>query len=236
MTFYYDPAGLPPGFTETNLVIAYYNESTKSWVMLDNFTINTETNTITAKISHFTMFAILAITKPATFATSDLTVTPAEVNSGDKVTVTVNVKNSGDLSGTYKLALKVNGNTVETKEVTLAAGATQAATFTTSATVAGTYSVSIDNLTGKFTVKAAPVPTPTPTPTPTPAPTPIPTPTPAPTPTPTPAPVPKPAPTPTPVPIPSPAPINWTLLAIITGATVIIVGAVVWFLSFRRRY
>ncbi len=231
MRFTYDPAGLPAGFAETNLVIAYYNESTHSWVTLSDFTIDPVTNTITAKIDHFTDFSVLAIPKPAAFTTSGLSVTPAEVNSGDKVTISVTVKNTGDVSGTYKVTLKVNGATVESKDVTVAGNATQAVTFTTSQAMAGTYNVTIDSLTGTFAVKAAPAPTPTPTPTPTPAPTPMPTPVPTPKPTPTPAPTP---PT-TPVPPPAPA-VDWGLIAIIAAATIVVVGAVVWYLSFRRRY
>jgi transcriptional regulator with XRE-family HTH domain len=231
MTFTYDPAGLPAGFAETNLTIAYYNESTHSWVTLSDITIDPVTNTITAKIDHFTDFAVLAVQKPAAFTTSGLSITPAEVNSGDKVTISVTVKNTGDVSGTYKVTLKVNGATVESKDVTVAGNATQAVTFTTSQAMAGTYNVTIDSLTGTFAVKAAPAPTPTPTPTPTPAPTPTPTPVPTPKPTPTPAPTP---PT-TPVPPPAPA-VDWGLIAIIAAATIVVVGAVVWYLSFRRRY
>jgi len=173
---------------------------------------------------------VLAVQKPAAFTTSGLSITPAEVNSGDKVTISVTVKNTGDVSGTYKVTLKVNGATVESKDVTVAGNATQAVTFTTSQAMAGTYNVTIDSLTGTFAVKAAPAPTPTPTPTPTPAPTPTPT------PVPTPKPTPAPAPTPLPPPAPAPAPVNWWLIAGIAAATIVVVGAVVWYLSFRRRY
>ncbi len=50
----------------------------------------------------------------------------------------------------------------------LAVGASQPVAFTTSRDVVGTYSVSLDSLSGTFIVKAPPTPTPTPTPVPAP--------------------------------------------------------------------
>ena len=46
----------------------------------------------------------------------------------------------------------------ETREVTVAAGASETVTFTTSEDKAGTYAVDVNGLTGSFTVKEAAVP------------------------------------------------------------------------------
>jgi len=228
----YDETLLPKGFAEKNLVIASWDKGKSQWVELES-AIDPDANTITAKVSHFTAFTILAHTRPAAFTTSDLTIISAEVNIGEKVTITVSVKNTGDLTGTYKVTLKVNDEVVESKEVSLIGGASQRVTFTTSKTTAGTYNVSVDGQAGKFVVKPPPAPPPPPTPTPTPAPPPTPTPTPVPKP-----PVPTPTPAP-PVPPPAPAPppgVNWGLIAGIAVATMIVVGLVLWLLAFRRRY
>ena len=91
---------------------------------------------------------------PATFITSDLSVTPAEVNIGEAVTISVLVANTGDLSGTYQVALMINNAVIATKEVTLTGGAKQQVTFTTTRDAAGRYSVTIDRLSGAFVVKA----------------------------------------------------------------------------------
>ena len=228
----YDESLLPKGFAEKNLVIASWDKGKSQWVELES-AIDPDANTITAKVSHFTAFTILAHTRPAAFTTSDLTIISAEVNIGEKVTITVSVKNTGDLTGTYKVTLKVNDEVVESKEVSLIGGASQRVSFTTSKTTAGTYNVSVDGQAGKFVVKPPPAPPPPPTPTPTPAPPPTPTPTPVPKP-----PVPTPTPAP-PVPPPAPAPppgVNWGLIAGIAVATMIVVGLVLWLLAFRRRY
>ncbi|MFC1939781.1 Ig-like domain-containing protein [Chloroflexota bacterium] len=96
---------------------------------------------------------------PATFAVSGLSVSPTQVDIGATVTVSVTVTNTGDASGNYIVTLKVNNADVETKTGTLAGGKSQQVTFTTSKNTAGTYSVDVNGLAGKFTVKAAP-PTP----------------------------------------------------------------------------
>ncbi len=52
ITIKYDPASIPAGVNEKDLVIAYYNNATGKWIELP-CTVNTETNTITASVSHF---------------------------------------------------------------------------------------------------------------------------------------------------------------------------------------
>jgi len=89
---------------------------------------------------------------PAAFAASNLTVTPAEAAIGEEVTISVTVTNTGDLSGSYAIALKIDADVVETKEITLDSGASGTATFTTTRDAPGTYSVTIDGLTGTFEV------------------------------------------------------------------------------------
>lgn len=53
----YDEASLPPDAIEEELAIAYWTGS--EWALLES-TVNTDANTLTAKISHFTVFAVLA--------------------------------------------------------------------------------------------------------------------------------------------------------------------------------
>ncbi len=93
---------------------------------------------------------------PARFVLSERTITPAEINIGEKVTISLKVTNTGDLSGSYKVSLKIDDAVVETKDVTLAGKASQTISFTVTKDVAGTYTVGIDGLSGTFKVKAAP--------------------------------------------------------------------------------
>ena len=100
--------------------------------------------------------------QPATFDVRLLDITPAEVNIGETVTISVVVYNTGDASGSYVVTLKVDNVAVDTKEVTLAGGAGQKVTFTTSQDVAKTYSVDVYGLSGSFVVKAPAPPAPPP--------------------------------------------------------------------------
>jgi hypothetical protein len=94
---------------------------------------------------------------PATFTTDRPTVSAAEVTAGTPVTVTVNVTNTGSLAGPFDVIMTVTDNNrnvvdTQTQTVTLNGQATQAVTFTTTESVAGTYIVSINTRNVTFTV------------------------------------------------------------------------------------
>ena len=63
LTLKYDPATLPSGVTESNLYIAFWTGS--AWSELTS-TVNTQNKTVTAPVSHFTVFAILGRTGTTT--------------------------------------------------------------------------------------------------------------------------------------------------------------------------
>jgi hypothetical protein len=67
ITLKYDDGNLPAGVAEEDLVIAIYDESAGTWVVLPS-TVDTVNNVITAEVSHFTYFAVYA-TAPAPTAT-----------------------------------------------------------------------------------------------------------------------------------------------------------------------
>jgi PGF-pre-PGF domain-containing protein len=109
----------------------------------------------------FDSFSVTEVIEaPAAFTASNLTITPAEVDIGEEVTISVLVTNTGDLSGSYEVILKIDGVAVATKAVTLAGGASETITFTTAQDIAGTYSVTVDGLSGTFGVKAVVPPKP----------------------------------------------------------------------------
>jgi len=85
----------------------------------------------------------------AAFATSNLSISPSEVDIGETVTISVLVRNTGDASGSYQVTLKIDGKVEATREVTLDAGA-------------ATYSVDINGLTGSFNVREKPTLAPSP--------------------------------------------------------------------------
>jgi hypothetical protein len=90
--------------------------------------------------------------EPAEFVLSNLSASPAEVGVGETVAITVLVSNTGDLEGTYQLVLEIAGEIVSTRAVTVAGGASQEVTFTTSESAAGGYLVSIGEESTSFTV------------------------------------------------------------------------------------
>jgi hypothetical protein len=216
LTFTYNQNDVPKGADEKDLTICYYDEGAGTWGPLEDTTIDSQRNIISAPISHFTGFAVIASTRPAAFTASDLSITPAEVGIAEEVNISATVSNAGDLAGTQEVTLKVNGEAVSTKSVTVDGRTSEKVIFISIQGKAGTYAVDVNGLSGTFTVKSPPpiaIPAP---PTPAPAPTPAPTPTPA---------LPAPAP-----PTPAPAPeANVWLLVIIAAATIIVVGGVIWF-------
>jgi hypothetical protein len=228
LEYTYDPANIPEGVAEKDLVVAWYNAETGEWVELD-CVVDTENHTITASVPHFTTFAIIGKSKPAAFTLSSLVVSPAEVAPGEKVNISMSLANTGGREGSYTVVLKINDLKEAEKTVTIAAGSSQTASFSVAKEEAGSYNVAVDGLSGSFTVVAPPVPAP-PAEEPTPAP-PAEEPTPAPpAEEPTPAP---PAEEPAPAPVPSVTPINWPLIGGIIGG-VIVVGLLVFFLIRRR--
>jgi hypothetical protein len=219
ITWNYDPEDLPENM---DLVIAYYDEDDGEWVYLPVERIN---NTLTASVSHFTSFALIAVPKPAAFTLSSLAVSPTEVAPGEKVNISVSVANTGGTEGSYKVVLEINGVKEAEKSVTVAAGSIQAISFSVAKEKAGSYNVVVDGLSSSFTVVVPPVP---------PKPPPVPKP-----PAPTPAPPKPPPPTPpapevtAPVVPPPPEGINWPMVGGIIAAA-IVVGLIIFFLVRRR--
>ncbi len=173
LTRSYDPNDIPEGVAEEDLVLAWYDEAADRWVELDCI-VDTSNNTITAPIEHFTTFAIIGMATSApgsepevpvaVFRISELDISPAEVDIGDTVTISAQVANTGDLEGTYQATLKIDDEVIETKEVTLAGGASQTVSFTTSVNTAGSYRLNVDDLSGTFVVREADPPPPPPLP------------------------------------------------------------------------
>jgi len=115
-------------------------------------------------------FTTLGKAPAAAFTVSQLSISPAEVDIAETVTISAVVTNTGTAAGSYEVTLKIKGVVEATKEVTLKAGASEEVTFTTAKDVAGSYSVDVNGLSGSFTVKEKPAPPPPPPPPPPPKP------------------------------------------------------------------
>ena len=161
ITWSYNPDTLPEGVTEENLVLAYYDEAAGEWVELPSI-VDTVNHTITASVSHFTTFAIIARAapppEPATFSLSNLSIQPAEVQSEEAVTITVLVVNTGGMEGSHTVELEIEGVEEAEKNITVAAGDSRSVSFSVSREDAGSYSVVVGELSGSFTIAALPAP------------------------------------------------------------------------------
>jgi hypothetical protein len=99
---------------------------------------------------------IVVGSKPATFKFSNLAVDPSEVYPGEAVQIALNTTNVGDIEGNQTINLEINNATKDTKNITLAAGASAIVEFTYIETVVGNYSVKVCDLVGAFIIKPAP--------------------------------------------------------------------------------
>jgi len=155
LTLKYDEASLPAGVQESNLYIAYWDGS--QWTALAS-TLHDQANIVTAQVAHFSTFAILGTvgqTKPpksASFTVSDLSVMPASVAPGQKVTITATVNNTGESQGSYLVVLKLNGVEEASLEVTLGPAKSTNVTFKTSEVTPGSHTVIVGEKTAGFTV------------------------------------------------------------------------------------
>ena len=91
----------------------------------------------------------------AEFEVSNLTFSPSEVEAGEPVIISAMVKNVGDLEGTYTVELKIDGEIQETKDVTLAGGATETVSFMVTRDASGTYTIGVNGLQRAITVSPA---------------------------------------------------------------------------------
>ncbi len=98
-----------------------------------------------------------APTPSTAFTISNLSISPTEINTGERITISILATNNGDLDGNYKVIFKIDNITVETVDVPLASGDIKQVDFAAKTDYApGTYSVNVNGLSGTFTVKAVP--------------------------------------------------------------------------------
>lgn len=93
---------------------------------------------------------------PAAFETSNLAVTPATIRAGEDVTVTVDIENVGEESGSTTVSVELDGAEVDSELVTLDGGASTTVSFTVTSETEGAHTVEVDGESASFTVEAAP--------------------------------------------------------------------------------
>jgi|GEM_PF-5944049 len=107
VSFKYDPAKLPAGTSENNLTLAFWNGS--AWETLPGSKVDTTAKTVTAQVTHFTVFGIMA-QQPAPIAQPEPLVSAidaADQTGTDRVTI---AKAVIDKDGWVQLHAAVAGN------------------------------------------------------------------------------------------------------------------------------
>ena len=149
----YDQAQLPENVAEKNLIIAIWDNQLEEWVRLDS-NVDPANNIITAEVTRFSLYSILAYTRPASFDMSDLSISPQEAASGAKVTISTVVTNTGDLTGIYQLELKINGEVYYVRSARLDGGNSVTESFPVYWDTPGIHTVDIAGLSETFTIEA----------------------------------------------------------------------------------
>jgi len=86
------------------------------------------------------------------FVVSNMSISPTQVEPGQAVTISVEVRNDGNADGSYTLNLTINGELQDSREIVLAPGETRTLTYKVSRSEAGDYNVTLDGQSGTFTV------------------------------------------------------------------------------------
>jgi len=102
------------------------------------------------------LFAVLAspnlIGADAVFEVTDLVISPSQINKGESANISFMVTNTGNITGSYSLDLKINGVVEATETVELGAGENKRLTFTITKDTPGEYSVEVGDLKGSLKV------------------------------------------------------------------------------------
>jgi len=84
--------------------------------------------------------------KSAKFETSNLVITPAQVVVGGEAIAEMEVANTGDAEGSYRISVKVDDEELYAKTLALAAGASETQSFTLTMHEVGTHLIEIGGL------------------------------------------------------------------------------------------
>ncbi|MDP2920735.1 MAG: DUF4340 domain-containing protein [Dehalococcoidia bacterium] len=90
---------------------------------------------------------------PPKFVNEKLTVVPEEAGTGQTVTISAEMVNTGALTGKYDVKLKVNGAVEGTESIELGRDQRQTVVFTIKKDVPGVYSLSVEGQTAKLVIR-----------------------------------------------------------------------------------
>ena len=141
----------PTGVSEKNLVIGMYDWTNKRWQLIPSF-VQYGNGIVTAEIGHFSTYAVLAYTRPASFDVTRITTSAESIAVGTNMDIQALVVNHGDLTDTYNVCCMIDGVSYGMEEVTLDGGDSTTVTFTVTSEILGLHTIQIGLLETSFTV------------------------------------------------------------------------------------
>jgi len=93
--------------------------------------------------------------RPADLEVSSVSISETIIEVGSSVTVTVSVRNWGDVEGTDTVALKIDGDSAGTQSISVSGGETGTARFTVTESDIGRHKITVDGKNTYFTVVPA---------------------------------------------------------------------------------
>lgn len=91
--------------------------------------------------------------QPAHFTLSNLVIAPERVKQGESITISAVVTNTGEVTGSYSVVLKIKGTVEAIEEVNIGPGGSQRVAFDITKDTPGFYNVDLEGLTGRFVVE-----------------------------------------------------------------------------------
>lgn len=153
LTIYLSSLTLPSNISYKNLVIGRLNEQTGIWEQIP-CKFDSDKLALTANLEHFSHYSVIAYISPANFELSNMSIYPEDPITGAKVTARFTVSNTGDLQGAYTANLFVDGHDKGQKVVTLDGRSSQTVDMEFFMDAAGSYSLSVGNLTQTLVIKS----------------------------------------------------------------------------------
>lgn len=146
---------------ESSLGIYYWKD--EAWHRCSNTGVDTENNIVWAYMtmeeasgSPILIGGISTIIPPLPPILSDLTITPPEIEPGQEVTISLSIENIDDQALTYTITMQIGEHRLLI-DVELEPYESKTVTHTLTRNTVGDYDVTVDGLTGSFTVKAPPI-------------------------------------------------------------------------------
>lgn len=125
--------------------VALYRHHDGAWNALETSFVSRDGGTLTFEATSPGLSVYAVGGSPAEFAVTDATVDTTETSTGEPVTVSATVENTGGSAGEYTVPLRVDGDTVDERTVSLGANEETTVTFEHAFESTGNYAVGVDD-------------------------------------------------------------------------------------------